>query len=340
MGVKLGPLLRQFGEEVGISYLEGKKLAIDAYPTIYQTLATVRDRKGRPLRDSNGRVTSHLVGLFNRSAKMFSKGIRPVFVFDGPPHKLKKEEVEKREKKRKEAKKKYNKALKEGEIEKAKKFAQQSIRVEENIEKSAEKLLKLMNIPVIEAPHDAEAQAAHLVKKGKCFGVASPDYDAFLFESSTVVRGLRMTKGVKPKLFKLKKILDQLGISHSQLIYIALLLGTDFNPGGVEGVGQKTALTLVKENEEIEKILSKKDVEWKTSFPSPQRIIRYYQKPPVKENVKIKFGEVDEEAIRDFLVRKHDFSKKRVERRLKEIRERKEKEKKAGLQSSLDQFVT
>lgn len=338
MGVKLGPLLRQFGEEVGISYLEGKKLAIDSYPTIYQILATVRDRKGRPLRDSEGRVTSHLVGLFNRSAKMLSKGLRPVFVFDGPPHKLKKEEIEKREKKRKEAKEKYNKALVEGKIEKAKKFAQQSIRVEENIEKSAKELLKFMGIPVIEAPHDAEAQAAHLVEKGKCFGVASPDYDAFLFKSPIVLRGLRMTKGVKPKLFKLKKILSELEISHSQLLHIALLLGTDFNPGGVEGVGQKTALTLVKKDKELEKILSKKDVEWDPSFPSPQKIKQYFQKPPVKENVKIQFDEINEEALMDFLVRKRDFSKERVERRLKEIRERKEKEKKAGFQSSLDQF--
>lgn len=338
MGVKLGPLLRDFGEEIGIEYFEGKRLAIDSYPVLYQVLATVRDQKGQPLRDSSGRITSHLVGLFNRSAKMLSMGIRPIFIFDGTPHQLKKKEVAKRKEKREKAEEKYQKALKAGKIAKAKKFAQQAIQVDEVTEKSAKNLLELMGIPVIEAPHDAEAQASYLVKKKECFAVASPDYDSFLFKSSKVVRNLRMT-GTKPRLFKLSKLFDGLGITYSQLIDIALLLGTDFNRGGVKGIGKKTVLERVKKTGGIEKILSKKKFTWDPAYPSVGRIKEYFRNPPLKENVEIKFKEIDRDGIIEFLVEEREFSKERVISRLKEIAERKQKEKKRGIQSSLEQFT-
>lgn len=338
MGVKLAPLLSDFGESVGLAYLEGKKLAIDSYPTLYQMLATIRDKKGRPLQDSEGRITSHLVGLFNRTAKMISQGIRPIFIFDGPPYVLKKKEVEKRTERREKAEKKYQKALKEGKIEEAKKYAQQAIRVEENIEESAKELLHLLGVPVITAPHDAEAQASYMTKKGMCFGVASPDYDAFLFGSSKVIRNLRMVRTVKPKVFDLQNIVAGLAISHSQLIDVALLLGTDFNEG-VKGIGPKRALKLVKKYSNLQEILSKKEVEWPSSSPPPQEIITYFQNPPVKEGVEIEFGELDREAVCTFLVGERDFSRERVERRLDEIEERKKKEEKRGVQASLDKFT-
>lgn len=343
MGVKLGSLLRQYGAEIGIEYLEGKKVSVDAYPTIYQMLATIRGRTGQPLQDSEGRVTSHLVGLFNRTAKMLSKGIRPIFVFDGPPHTLKKQEIKKRERRRKKAETKYQEALKAGKVEKAKKFAQQSISVGDIIEKSSKKLLELMGIPVVEAPHDAEAQASYLTTQSKCFAVASPDYDAFLFKSPKVIRNLKMSD-VNPHLFELEKVLDHLKISYSQLIDVALLLGTDFNQTedtkGIKGIGPKTALRLIKKFGDIETLLSKKEeYQWHPSYPPIHKIKEYFQFPPIKQQVKVQFKDLSENDLYAFLVEKHDFSKNRVRKRIQEIKERRQKEEKRGIQSSLEKFT-
>src|SRR5438094_9893359 len=67
----------------------GKVLAIDAFNTLYQFLAVIRQPNGAPLMDRKGRVTSHLSGLIYRTSNFVEAGIKPVFVFDGEPARLK-----------------------------------------------------------------------------------------------------------------------------------------------------------------------------------------------------------------------------------------------------------
>jgi len=50
-----------------------------------------------------------------------------------------------------------------------------------------------------------------------------------------------------PEMFELKDVLDNLGINKDQLLVLGILVGTDYNPGGVKGIGPKKALILVKE---------------------------------------------------------------------------------------------
>src|SRR2546427_12025615 len=67
----------------------GKILAIDAFNTLYQFLAIIRQPNGTPLMDRQGRVTSHLSGLIYRLSNFVEAGLKPVFVFDGEPPRLK-----------------------------------------------------------------------------------------------------------------------------------------------------------------------------------------------------------------------------------------------------------
>jgi len=341
MGVKIGPIIRELniGREIDPSYLEGKVVAIDALPTIYEMLATIRDRRGGYLHDSKGRITSHLVGLFNRTSRMLATGIRPIYVFDGPPHPLKTRELEIRKERKEEAFQKYVEAVRRGDYETAKKYAKQAMAVTDELVESAKQLLQLFGIPIIQAPYDGEAQAAYIVTKGEAYAVASPDYDSFLFGSPRVVRNLKMSPQRKeiPTIYELKDLLSGLGITREQLIDIALLLGTDYNPGGIEGIGPKTAIELIRKYGSIEKLIQTRKIIW--NFPvSVDEVKSIFLNPPITDQYEINFKEPNIEGIIEFLVEEHEFSRERVEKELNDVIRRLEREKKGGVQSSLDMF--
>ena len=341
MGVKFGPLFKEAGVGLTVdpSYLDGKTIAIDALPTIYEVLATIRDYRGEYLKDNLGRVTSHLVGLFNRTARMLSLGIKPVYVFDGPPHPLKNKTVETRKERKEQALQKLNEARKAGVIEDIVKYAKQAIFVTDEIIDDAKKLLKLLGVPIVQAPHDGEAQAAYLVKRGVCFAVASPDYDSFLYGSPKVIRGLKMSlqRKEKPIIYDLSTILRSLNITREQLVDIAILIGTDFNPEGFRGIGPKKALNFIKKHGSIENLIKKKIISWELSI-DVNELREVFLNPKDSDDYVIKFSEPEEEKIIEFLVEEHNFSLERVKKELGEIFRRIKREKKGGVQASLDKF--
>jgi len=341
MGVKIGPIIREYGigREIDPSFLEGKVIAIDALPTIYEMLATIRDRKGGYLHDSKGRITSHLVGLFNRTARMLAVGIRPIYVFDGPPHPLKTRELEIRKERKEDALQKYIDALQRGDYVSAKKYAKQAMSVTDELVESAKKLLKLFNIPIVQAPYDGEAQAAYIVIKNEAYAVASPDYDSFLFGAVRVVRNLKMSAQRKeiPMIYELSELLEKVGLTREQLIDLALLLGTDYNPGGFEGIGPKTALELIRKYGSIENIIKAKKITWKFDV-SVEEVKNIFLNPPITDDYEISFKEPNYDGIIELLVEEYDFSRERVEKELQDVMKRFEREKRGGVQTSLEAF--
>lgn len=340
MGVKIGPLIKEkgVGREIDIKFLEGKVIAIDALPTIYEMLAVIRAKNGDYLRDSKGRITSHLVGLFNRTARMLAHGIKPIFVFDGPPHPLKIHELERRKKIKEEARKKLEEAKKRGDIDAIIKYAKQSMEITDQVLGSAMELLKLFGVPIIIAPHDAEAQCAYIVKKGDAYATASPDFDSFLYGSPRVIQNLKMsTTKFTPILYELKEVLEKLGLTYEQLVDMAILIGTDFNPGGVRGVGPKRAYELIRQYKSLERVL--KVIRWEWKVPA-EEIKKVFLNPSVTDNYKIEFKDPDYDGIIEFLVEEHDFNRQRVEKELEDVKRRLEKEKKLGVrrQVSLEAF--
>ena len=101
MGVDLGDVLPR--RKVALESLGNKKIAVDAYNTLYQFLAIIRGASGEHLKDSHGRVTSHLSGLFYRNVNLMELNMKLVYVFDGAPPELKATEIERRRKQRDEA---------------------------------------------------------------------------------------------------------------------------------------------------------------------------------------------------------------------------------------------
>ena len=326
MGVNLRDLVPKVA--VRLEDLSGKSIAIDAYNALYQFLAIIRQPDGTPLKDSSGRITSHLSGLLYRTSNLVELGIKPIYIFDGTPPALKEVEIKRRMKAKEEALIKYEQAIKEGKIEEARMYAQATSRLKDYMAEDSKRLLSLMGIPWIQAPSEGEAQAAHVVKRGDANYCASQDYDSLLFGAPRLVRNVTISGRRKlpsknvyieviPEIVELEQVLKECGITYEQLIDVGILIGTDFNPEGVKGLGPKTALKLIKEYGSIENALPHLK---NADFPvEPQRIREIFLKPKVTDNYKIEWKEPDVEGVVNFICRERDFSEDRVRKALEKM---------------------
>lgn len=325
MGVDLGDLVPK--TIVDLSSLRGKSVAIDAYNALYQFLAIIRQPNGTPLMDHAGRVTSHLSGLFYRTCNLLGLGIKPIYVFDGKPPALKEAEIKSRMRVKEEAIKKYDIALREGRIEEARKYAQMTAHLKDYMVEDAKRLLNLMGVPWVQAPSEGEAQAAHLARRGDADFCASQDYDSLLFGAPCLLRNLTISGRrklprkdvyveVNLEIIELKRVLKELGITHEQLIDIGILVGTDYNPEGVKGIGPKTALKLIKVYGSLERALpTLKDAE----FPvEPAKIKEIFLHPNITDNYTVSWRTPDAEGVVEFLCGERDFSEDRVRKALEE----------------------
>lgn len=339
MGVKISEIVPK--KEIKVDSLANKILAVDAFNAIYQFLSIIRQADGTPLKDSNGRITSHLSGLFYRNVNLLEKGLKLVYVFDGERPSFKEKTVEERQKAREEAAEKWKAALEAGDIVEARKYAQAAITLDETMIEESKRLLEAMGIAVIQAPSEGEAQAAYLVKKGKAYSSISQDMDSLLFGSPRLIRNLNITgrrkvpgkpyfKEIHPELIELQEVLSSLAITHDELIVLGILVGTDYNPEGVKGIGPKKALKLVKEHHTLERVLA--HVRWEHDI-DPHAIFEFFKNPPV-EDVEIDFPSLDKEAIMKILVDEHEFSAERVENALAKL----EEAEKAKAQKTLFSF--
>ena len=318
MGVDIGKLVNK--REISLEELKGKVVGIDAYNTLYQFLSSIRGPFGEPLKDSKGNITSHLTGLFYRTLNLMEQDLRLVFVFDGKPLELKYKTQAERREIRKDAKEKLGKAIEE----EARKYAQQSVTINQKMVEQAKELLGLMGLPIVEAKHDAEAQLALMEQKKAVDVVVSQDYDALLFGTERLVRnitlsGKRKLPGrnvfidIKPEEILLSKSLNELKITREKLIWLGMLIGTDFNDK-VPMVGPKKALKLVQENDSFEAISDKVEG---ISFDFKE-IQNVFLNPSFNEDYKIEFRNLDRNGLIEYLT-KYDFSKERVESRLDKI---------------------
>jgi len=342
MGLNISEIISR--KDIEISELAGKMLCVDAFNTLYQFLSTIRQPDGTPLMDNKKRVTSHLSGIFYRNINLLSKGIKLVYVFDGKPPEKKGKTHDIRKEGRDLAKERYKQAKQVEDLVAMKRYSSQFIRLDEEMIAESKNLLEAMGIAVVQAPGEGESEAAYLSKiKREVFAAASQDYDSLLFGATRLIRNLTLSRRrrtvsgfveVKPELIELEKVLNALEINLDQLICLGILVGTDYNPKGVPGIGQKRALQIVqryrqpvlifKGIEEQMMSLSEEDrFDW-------QEIFELFHKPDVID-ADFNFGEINEKKIKKILVDKYDFSESRVEKQLEKLRDANEKKKQKDL---------
>lgn len=339
MGVNLSGLVEP--KCVELSDMSGKTVAIDAYNTIYQFLSSIRQPDGQPLHDTKGRVSSHLSGILYRTANLIEAGIEPSFVFDGKPHELKADTLDGRRERREKAEEEWEEAIEEGDMKKAFSKAQQTSRMTSEISTSSKELIGYLGLPIIQALSDGEGQCAYMCAKGDVWASASQDFDSLLFGASTLVRNITMTgrrkmpgreqyKEVKTEVISLTEFLESLGVTRAQLVDMAILIGTDFNPG-IKGIGPKKSLKLIKEHGDLEHVLTHIDKE----IPEYQDVRDIFLNSPNSDDYDIRPTKIDRAAVVDMLT-SYDFSPARIEAALDRIERSREKNMSKRSQRSLD----
>ncbi|MEM1546983.1 MAG: flap endonuclease-1 [Candidatus Methanomethylicia archaeon] len=325
MGVDFGDVVVR--TTLTLQELRGKSIAIDGYNALYQFLTVIRQPDGTPLMDSQGRVTSHLSGVFYRTINLLEMGVKPVYVFDGKPPEIKEMEVARRKALREEAVKKYEEALQRGDLKAARTYASQSARLREEMVDEVKSLLNAMGIPWIQAPSEGEAQAAYLAIRGDVWASASQDYDSLLYGAPKLVRNLTISGRRKlpkaeryvevvPELVLLSEVLRSLELTREQLIDLAILIGTDYNPDGVKGIGPKRAYMLIKKYGNLENVLKYLP---EIQIPSFQAIREIFLKPTVTEDYKVEWKPIDRGRVIEILVEEHDFSRERIEKAIDRV---------------------
>nr|XP_056712701.1 flap endonuclease GEN homolog 1 [Euleptes europaea] len=227
MGVtSLWQILEPVKQHSPLSHLKGKTLAVDLSLWVCEA---------QTVKKMVGVVTKpHLRNLFFRVSSLTRMGIRLVFVMEGDAPKLKADTMSKRSEMR------FGPSHKPGAARTGRSHFRSFL-------KECLEMLECLGIPWVQAAGEAEAMCAYLNAKGYVDGCITNDGDAFLYGAQTVYRNFTMNiKDPHVDCYSISSIEETLGCSRECLIGLAILLGCDYLPKGVPGVGKEQALKLIQ----------------------------------------------------------------------------------------------
>ena len=302
------------------SYM-GRVVAIDASMYIYQFLVAIRHTGSggaeAALTNADGNVTSHIQGMLHRTIRIMKAGIKPVFVFDGKAPDLKKGELQKRKALKSAAEEKLKQAQKEGDTETANRMSRQTTRMTQDHIQECMTLLKLMGIPVVAAPGEAEAQCAELCKGGKCWAIATEDMDALTFGTPRLLRRMMAPEAKKLPIleFNYEKMLAELGMGQDEFVDMCILCGCDYTQT-IRGIGPKKAFEGIKKAHSIEafvETLDKNRYKVPEDFPivEARKLFKEPLVTPAKE-FNFKWTPPQEKELIEYMCGTHGFSEDRM----------------------------
>uniref|UniRef100_A0A8C9U436 Flap endonuclease GEN homolog 1 n=1 Tax=Scleropages formosus TaxID=113540 RepID=A0A8C9U436_SCLFO len=244
MGVnELWSILEPVCESVPLYSLAGKTLAVDLSLWVCEA---------QSVKEMVGRVTKpHLRNLFFRVSALTLMGIKLIFVMEGEAPKIKAETMSKRTELRFGGAKKQ--APKPSKCNRSRfKF----------ILKECAEMLDCLGVPWVTAKGEAEAMCAFLDSSGLVDGCITNDGDTFLYGAQTIYRNFNMnTKDPQVDCYKMKRVQSELHLDRETLVGVAVLLGCDYMPKGIPGVGKEQTLKLIETLKG--KTLLQKFSEWK-----------------------------------------------------------------------------
>jgi flap endonuclease-1 len=314
-------------EDVAYDDLAGSVVAVDAHNWLYRYLTTtVKFTRDSAYTTADGAEVANLIGVVQGLPKFLEHDVTPVFVFDGGVTDLKEAEVEKRREQREKYEEQLAQAREEGDSVEVAKLDSRTQRLTDTIVDTTRELLDLLDVPVVDAPAEGEAQAARMARSGTVDYAGTEDYDALLFGSPLTLR--QLTSKGDPECMDLDATLAEHDLTWEQLVDVGILCGTDFNEG-VTGIGPKTAVKTVREHGDIWGVFEARDV----VVENVDRIRDLFLDPPVTDDVAFDTEiEPDMEAAREFVVDEWSVAADEVERGFERIAD-------ATVQTGLDRWT-
>ncbi|POG56370.1 flap endonuclease-1 [Haloferax marisrubri] len=302
--------------EVSFDEVAGSVVAVDAHNWLYRYLTTtVKWTSSEKYTTSEGEEVANLVGIVQGLPKFFEHDLTPVFVFDGGVTEMKDDEVAKRREQREKAEERLEAAREAGDAVEAARMEARTQRLTETIQDTSRELLSLLDVPVVEAPAEGEAQASYMARKGDADYVGSEDYDTLLFGAPYTLR--QLTSKGDPELMDLDATLDKHDITYEQLVDIAMLCGTDFNEG-ITGIGPKTAVKVVTEHGDLWSVLEARG----DTIPNADRVREFFLDPPVTDDYDYDTDiDPDVAAAREFVTETWEVDPEEIRRGFERIEE-------------------
>jgi flap endonuclease-1 len=304
-------------EDVSFDSLAGSVVAVDAHNWLYRYLTTtVKFTSEDAYTTADGEEVANLLGVVQGLPKFFEHDLTPVFVFDGGPTQLKTEEVESR----REQRERYEEELaaaREGDADAVtvSRLESRTQRLTAVIHETTRELLDLLDVPVIEAPAEGEAQCAHMVRTDQVDYAGSEDYDTLLFGAPLTLR--QLTSKGDPERMDLAATLENNDVTWEQLVDVAILMGTDFNEG-LPGYGPKTALDAVRERGDLWGVLESEGAH----IDHADRIRTLFLDPDVTDEAAFDTDlDPDVEAARAYVCEEWAVPESEVDRGFERIRE-------------------
>lgn len=317
----------------------GRVIAIDASMCLYQFLIMIRENRSgqyENLTNADGQVTSHIIGMLTRTIKLMEAGIKPVYVFDGKPPELKLQELAVRRAKREEATANLQTAKESGDAEQVLKASKATVRVTKEQNEEVKQLLRLMGLPVVDAPSEAEATCAALCRDGKVYASATEDADCLTFGTKILIRNLMAAESQGRQILEvsLERALEQLNITMDQFIDFCILSGCDYCDT-LKGVGPATAIRMLVQHGTLEKVLENLEAD-KIPKNFDYKAARDFFKECESVDtatVDFQFTEPDCDGLKKYLVDQCSFMPERVERYIERLKNSKNKTKQRPLDS-------
>ncbi|WP_418286718.1 flap endonuclease-1 [Halorubrum sp. DTA46] len=312
--------------EVAFEEIEGSVVAVDAHNWLYRYLTTtVKWTSDEAYTTADGTEVANLIGVVQGLPKFFEHDLVPVLVFDGAVTELKADEVADRRAKREVAEERRAAAAERGDAVEAARLEARTQRLTDTIQETTRELLRLLDVPIVEAPAEGEAQCAHMAATGTVDHAGSEDYDTLLFGAPTTLR--QLTSKGNPELMDLAATLADLGVDRQGLVDIAMLCGTDFNEG-IHGIGPKTAVDAVREHGDLWGVLDARDAE----IANASAVRELFMNPPATDVDVDTAVNPDVEAARAYVVDEWGVAPDEVERGFERIAE-------SQVQTGLDRWT-
>jgi flap endonuclease-1 len=321
MGIKcLLKFINEFPElikTVDRNSLKNNKIAIDISILIYRIIISVRN-SGADFTNQKGEVTSHILGLFNKTIELLSIGIIPVYVFDGKPPSIKYKTIEGRKQVRKKALEKMEQAVTE---EDKIKYFKRSSQISKEQWDQCRDLLDMMGIPYVNAPEEADSQCAYLAKNGLVDAVLTEDMDILTFGSTKIIRNITSHK-IETSEIILQDLLNKLELTYEQFVEFCILLGTDYCVGIIDTKPKIIYEHYIKNKNIKDTIESFNKINIKIPDDSNyDEIKEYFMKPNVNEVLKdtLKLKEPNSEKLVKKLVEEYGLIKYLIKSKLEKL---------------------